>query len=202
MSLEKLTIMTVRHGQTEFNKKKLMSGWSDIDLSPAGIAQLQERKKVTHYPKSDRYVSSALKRTKQTFQILFGEKEELYGSYEGFNEVYFGDIEAEPISEVAEVFYEGFLSENPYKKGETLNQFKSRNLNQLIECCDDLVASGLSSLTIVSHSGTARVLDFIFNNKAIEDYRTPSMPNGLGHIFELEYDTVEKSFKLLNQQAL
>ncbi len=200
MSLVKeLKIVTIRHGLTDYNKKRIMSGWNDIDLSEVGISQLKQLKKEVTYPQTDRYVTSNLKRTKDTFEILFGDTKELYGSYEGFNEVNFGKVEAQPIDEVSEPFYEGFLNEKSYEEGETLNEFCKRNMDQLIELCDGLVKDNLDSLTIVSHSGTARLLDFVFNEKKREQYRSPSMLNGLGHIFIVDYNIEDKSFKLKKQ---
>lgn len=200
MSLVKeLKIVTVRHGLTEYNKKRVMSGWNDIDLSEVGILQLKQLKKEVTYPQTDRYVTSGLKRAKDTFEILFGDSQELHGSYEGFNEVNFGKIEAQPIDVVSEPFYEGFLNEKSYKEGETLDEFSKRNMDQLIQLCDELIEDNLNSVTIVSHSGTARFFDWIFNEKKREQYRSPSMPNGLGHIFIVDYNPVTKTFKLKQQ---
>lgn len=198
----KVTIVSVRHGKTVMNIEKTMSGWTDIKLSDEGIADLEAKKKTTNYPKTDRYYTSALTRAKDTFDILFGDIATCDGHFEAFNEIFFGGVEGLPISEVVQPFYASFIKNEPYLGGETLDLAVARMMGKLTELVDQLVKDNFSSLTIVGHSGTSRIFDFVLNNRPNSEYRTPSVDNGLGYVFEVMYSPETKAMRLIHQWKL
>lgn len=62
-----MTIYLIRHGKTEANEKRLYCGSTDLPLSEAGRAELQQR----HYDiKNVRFLTSGMKRTEQTLRAL------------------------------------------------------------------------------------------------------------------------------------
>jgi len=64
----------LRHGMTSANELHQYCGWSDVPLSECGVRLLQEKKSRKQYPAADglRIVSSGMKRTDQTLEVLFG----------------------------------------------------------------------------------------------------------------------------------
>ncbi len=64
----------VRHGQTDWNVKKLLQGATDIELNGEGIKQAEELSKKLDLDKIDICFCSPLKRTRQTANILLGDK--------------------------------------------------------------------------------------------------------------------------------
>lgn len=84
----------VRHGETEWNKKKLVQGQLDSPLTEKGISQVEE---VAHQFRTihfDKVFSSDLLRAQKTAEIIVAEKkltiettkllrEQHYGKYEG-----------------------------------------------------------------------------------------------------------------------
>ena len=65
-------LVLIRHGQSEWNKKNLFTGWTDVDLSPQGTqearqAALELKKRNILFEKA---FSSALKRAIQTMEIV------------------------------------------------------------------------------------------------------------------------------------
>ena len=40
------TLILVRHGESEWNKLNLFTGWTDVDLTEAGIAEAYEAGKL------------------------------------------------------------------------------------------------------------------------------------------------------------
>ena len=59
-------IYIVRHGQTDWNIKKLLQGKTDIKLNEEGIRQTKELSKVIDLNNIDVCICSPLKRTKKT----------------------------------------------------------------------------------------------------------------------------------------
>lgn len=94
-------IVLVRHGQSDWNKKELFTGWTDVDLTPLGISQAKEAGKVL---KENKYFfnvcyTSFLKRAIKTANIVLEEmnlmwipmikdwrlNERHYGNLQGLN---------------------------------------------------------------------------------------------------------------------
>ena len=83
-----MTIYLIRHGKTEANEQHLYCGSTDLSLSEAGRAELQN----LHYEiQNVRFLTSGMKRTNETLQVLFGEVP--YEADPRFREVDFGDFE-------------------------------------------------------------------------------------------------------------
>lgn len=94
MAQKLTTIYIVRHGETEWNVRRIIQGHSDSPLTKKGIAQakaLARRFKTLHF---DAIFSSDLVRAKRTAEIIALEKrlaiettrvlrEQFFGKYEG-----------------------------------------------------------------------------------------------------------------------
>ena len=65
-----MRLYLIRHGKTIANELHLYCGATDVELSENGIAELKKR----HYevPQGCRFITSGMKRTRQTLEILFG----------------------------------------------------------------------------------------------------------------------------------
>lgn len=68
------TFYVVRHGETEWNVKKLMQGHSNSPLTTNGIKQARETAKKMRNIHFDEVFSSDLERAKQTAEIIALEK--------------------------------------------------------------------------------------------------------------------------------
>ena len=83
-----MTIYLIRHGKTEANEKHLYCGSTDLPLSDTGKEELRS----IHYDiQSVRFLTSGMKRTNETLQILFGNVP--YETDPRFREVDFGIFE-------------------------------------------------------------------------------------------------------------
>ncbi len=88
-----MKLYIIRHGQTSWNKERLLQGRTDIDLNEEGINQAKEQKKIIDNINIDLCLTSPLKRTFNTSTILLENKipiikEELliernFGDFEG-----------------------------------------------------------------------------------------------------------------------
>src|SRR5213075_1173540 len=68
-------LVLVRHGQSEWNLKNLFTGWKDVDLTEAGIAEARAagRKLKAQGLSFDIAYTSALKRAQRTLDLMLEE---------------------------------------------------------------------------------------------------------------------------------
>lgn len=64
-----MTIYLIRHGKTEANEKRLYCGSTDLPLSAVGVEEL---KTLRYEIRNARFLTSGMKRTEQTLEVLFG----------------------------------------------------------------------------------------------------------------------------------
>lgn len=71
---ERLLVL-VRHGQSEWNLKNLFTGWKDVDLTEAGIAEARAagKKLKAHRLAFDIAFTSDLKRAQRTLDLILEE---------------------------------------------------------------------------------------------------------------------------------
>ena len=88
-----MKIYLTRHGQTDYNKKRMMQGRSDIPLNEVGIAQAEARRKSLGDIKFDAVYSSPLCRAVKTASIIGNVPEEEIIKDERIIEANFGKYE-------------------------------------------------------------------------------------------------------------
>jgi len=87
------TIYLVRHGETDWNKKKLIQGITDVPLNKKGEKQAKElAQKLTHV-RFDAVFSSDLIRAKRTAEIISLEKKLAVKTTKALRERYFSEFE-------------------------------------------------------------------------------------------------------------
>lgn len=67
----KLTLL--RHGITEGNRSQLCYGSTDLPLLQEGIKALKAAAETMDYPKAAHYYTSGMRRTEETFALLYGD---------------------------------------------------------------------------------------------------------------------------------
>lgn len=125
-------IYFIRHGITEGNMRQWFYGTADLHLTEKGKDTLRELKDRGAYPDipddADCY-TSALVRTNETFQIIFGDRPRTV--FPLFNEISFGDCECKTYEQLKN--YEWFSTWAEDKTGdvsppggESRNEFAAR----------------------------------------------------------------------------
>ncbi|MBK2402201.1 MULTISPECIES: histidine phosphatase family protein [unclassified Erysipelothrix] len=197
-----MKIVLVRHGYTTSNEEGTYSGWSDVHLSKQGIEDLKQYKLEYAYPQTERYYTSDLTRTIDTFEILYGKETPIYESSKELREIYFGDYEDVHGDDVSENYFDGFLINKRIAHGETLTEFSYRIISKLECILKDMKANSVESSTIVCHSGVIKTLLIFLENRPFLDFRAIHAPNGLGYILDVDFDDSLNRIILKSVEAL
>ena len=88
-----MKVYLTRHGQTDYNKKELMQGRTDIPLNKTGISQAEMMHANVQNVHFDAVYSSPLSRAVQTARIISGFDADQIIRDERLLEVYFGSYE-------------------------------------------------------------------------------------------------------------
>ena len=88
-----MKIYVVRHGQTDYNKHRMMQGRSDIPLNEAGLSQARAKRELLGDIKFDAVYSSPLIRAVRTAEIIGNVSEDEIIKDERIIEANFGKYE-------------------------------------------------------------------------------------------------------------
>jgi 2,3-bisphosphoglycerate-dependent phosphoglycerate mutase len=103
------TLVLLRHGESEWNRKNLFTGWYDADLSPKGEAQATEagRLMAEHGLTPDVLHTSVLTRAIRTAELALREMDRVWipvRRHWRLNERHYGDLQGLDKRETAERF--------------------------------------------------------------------------------------------------
>lgn len=105
------TLVLIRHGESEWNKKNLFTGWTDVDLTEKGIKEAEEGGKVLREKgfNFDLAYTSVLKRAIRTLDIVLYEMDLMWipviKSYR-LNERHYGALQGLNKAETTEKYGE------------------------------------------------------------------------------------------------
>lgn len=211
----KSIIYLIRHGMTEGNQKRWYYGASDLPVSEEGRKALEEIAANNPYPIHDKFdfYTSGLSRTKETMNLLFGERESK--AIKDFDEMNFGIFEKHSYDELEDdpefkkwVFDETLDVKPP--QGESRREFHDRVVRGLNEVFadhrarieadpkDEKVAS-----VLVTHGGVISSILLECFPDVEKTWWDLIPPPGSGYILELETDeegTRAVSYKVLDNR--
>jgi len=171
-----MTVYLIRHGKTEANEKHLYCGSTDLPLSEKGREELRQ----LHYDiKNVGFLSSGMKRTNETLEILLGDVP--YTEDPRFREVDFGIFEMHSYQELKDTpEYQAWLtgdnSANIPPNGESGLQMGKRVLEAFSELREDTC--------LVTHGGViALIMEHLFPEENKNRYEWQPKPGG-GYIVE------------------
>ena len=120
----------IRHGETDFNKKRFFYGKADVSINETGKEQASNIHQLLKGRDISRIYTSQLKRTQETATIIFPDQ--IPKAYKALNERDFGLWEGRTANEIQAAFplvWEEWL-ESPFdvtpSKAEPFQKFKVR----------------------------------------------------------------------------
>ncbi|MCR5763324.1 MAG: histidine phosphatase family protein [Treponema sp.] len=150
---------------TELNKRHAYCGSSDVSLCKEGIDSLMEKKKNCPYPFicDCRILTSGMKRTFQTLEILYPDQKKRAGISEDFREIDFGSFEGFSYEQLKDrpdyqKWIDGDNEANVCPNGESGVQMKKRVMDAFRK-----IAIDDYSYAIFTHGGPiACIMECLF----------------------------------------
>ena len=178
-----MRLFLIRHGKTEANEKRLYCGSTDLPLSEKGREELQ---RISYHIQNVRFLTSGMKRTNETLQILFGNVP--YEVEPRFREVDFGDFEMRGYADLKDNpayqhWCTGDNEANVPPRGESGCQMKTRVLEAFSELREDTV--------LICHGGViAAIMAELFPEANMTRYQWQPA-NGYGYVItETGYQSI------------
>lgn len=154
-------IYLIRHGQTNANVEKRYCGQTDVELNYKGIRDTASLAKILKNASIDSIVSSDLKRTTQTANIINQYHNLQIEFMSEFREINFGKFENLTFEQIGEIYpkeKEKMIEEKTnynFLEGESLVELHNRVTKAFYKLVKD---KPNENILIVSHGGVIRMI--------------------------------------------
>jgi len=196
-------LVLVRHGESEWNKKNLFTGWRDIDLTEAGIAEARAagRKLKAQGLKFDVGYTSALVRAQRTLDLMLEElgqtnipviknqalNERDYGDLSGLNK---DDARAKWGAEKVHTWRRSY--DVPPPGGESLRDTAARVLPYYLQEILPRVLRG-ERVLLSAHGNSLRALVMVLDRLGPTEIVKRELGTGVPMIYRLNADATVAS---------
>ena len=192
-------LVLVRHGESEWNRKNLFTGWKDVDLTPAGIAEARAagRKLKAQGLRFDVAFTSALIRAQRSLDLMLEElgqskiptfrdqalNERDYGDLSGLNK---DDARARWGAEQVHTWRRSYDVAPP--GGESLKDTAARVLPYYIRQILPHVLRG-ERVLISAHGNSLRALVMVLDRLSPSEIVKRELGTGVPMIYRLNADS-------------
>ena len=199
---ERLLVL-VRHGQSEWNLKNLFTGWRDVDITEAGIAEARAagRKLKAQNLQFDVGFTSALKRAQRTLDLMLEElgqknipiiknqalNERDYGELSGLNK---DDARAKWGPEKVHTWRRSYDIAPP--GGESLKDTAARVLPYYLQEILPRVLRG-ERVLLSAHGNSLRALVMVLDRLGPDEIVKRELGTGVPMIYRLNADATVAS---------
>src|SRR3977135_3215564 len=196
-------LVLVRHGQSEWNLKNLFTGWKDVDLTGAGVAEARAagRQLKAQGLGFDVAYTSALKRAQRTLDLILAEmgqtgipivrdqalNERDYGDLVGLNK---DDARKKWGEEQVHIWRRSY--DVPPPGGESLKDTVARVLPYYIQEILPRVLRG-ENLLVAAHGNSLRALVTVLERLDTKQILDRELATGVPLIFHLNADSTVAS---------
>ncbi|HMK80099.1 MAG TPA: 2,3-bisphosphoglycerate-dependent phosphoglycerate mutase [Xanthobacteraceae bacterium] len=195
-------LVLVRHGQSEWNLKNLFTGWRDVDLTEAGVAEARAagRKLKAQGLKFDCAYTSALKRAQRTLDLMLEEMGETvpivrdqalnerdYGDLVGLNK---DDARKKWGDEQVLIWRRSYDVQPP--GGESLKDTVARALPYFVQEILPRVLRGERTL-VSAHGNSLRALIMVLERLTPDQILKRELGTGVPIIYHLNADSTVAS---------
>ncbi|MBD8907163.1 2,3-bisphosphoglycerate-dependent phosphoglycerate mutase [Methylorubrum zatmanii] len=206
--MERLLVLA-RHGQSEWNLKKLFTGWRDPDLTELGV---QEARQAGRWLKSqgtrfDVAFTSNLRRAQNTCALILEEMGQ--GGLEtirneALNERDYGDLSGLNKDDARERWGDAQVHEwrrsydVPPPGGESLKDTAARVLPYYIQAILPRVMVG-ERVLVAAHGNSLRALVMVLDGMTTKTIASVEIATGIPLVYRLKADTTVESKTILDK---
>jgi 2,3-bisphosphoglycerate-dependent phosphoglycerate mutase len=190
------TLVLVRHGESEWNKLNLFTGWKDVDLTDKGV---QEAKRAgillkAHGVRFDLGFTSALKRAQRTLDLILAETGQTdlpITRDEALNERDYGDLvglnkdEARKRWGDEQVHIWRRSYDIPPPGGESLKDTAARVLPYYEAHILPQIQAG-KSIIVAAHGNSLRALVMVLDKLSQEQVLALNLATGVPLVYRLD----------------
>lgn len=187
-------LVIVRHGQSEWNKANIFTGWVDVGLTEEGIAEAKRAGELLKNYKFDEAHTSVLKRAYLTLDIILNETGQTdipITKNKNLNERMYGDLQGMNKDEAREKFGEeqvhiwrrGF--DTPPPNGESLKDTLERVTPYFEKEIEPKLRRG-ENIIISAHGNSLRALIMKLENIPPENIVSVEIPTGVPKVYDLD----------------
>ena len=195
-------LVLVRHGQSEWNLKNLFTGWKDVDLTEAGVAEARAagRKLKAQGLVFDVAYTSVLKRANRTLDLMLEEMGERIPIVrdEALNERDYGDLVGMNKDDARKKWGEEQVLiwrrsyDVPPPGGESLMDTVARALPYYVQHIQPRVLRG-ERVLVSAHGNSLRALIMVLERLTPEQILKRELGTGVPIIYRLNADTTVAS---------
>lgn len=177
VEVENMKLYILRHGETDWNKKRLLQGKSDVPLNKTGRTLAKASAVGMKEIPFELVISSPLERARETAHLVLGEREIPFILDERIEEIGFGEMEGKPWRKTEdfpgdENIYQFFNHPDRYippKGAESLTDLAKRCADFMQDICHrpDLEDK---TILIATHGAATRGLLNSLRDWKIEDF--------------------------------
>lgn len=189
-------LVIIRHGQSEWNKANIFTGWVDVDLSEKGVEEANKAADLLKDFKFDEAYSSVLKRANRTLDIILdkiGQSDIPTTRNKNLNERMYGDLQGKNKDQAREEFGEEQVHiwrrsfDTPPPGGESLKDTLERVTPYFEKEIEPKLRAG-ENIIIAAHGNSLRALIMKLENIAPENIVSVEIPTGVPKVYELDKD--------------
>ncbi len=207
------TLVLVRHGQSEWNKKNLFTGWKDPDLTEQGVTEAIDAGRILaeRGMKFDIAFTSVLQRAEKTCRhILDGVgqsdletihdqalNERNYGDLAGLNK---DDARKKWGEEQVHIWRRSYDTPPPGDEGESLRDTGARVWPYYMTEVLPRVLSGKTVL-VAAHGNSLRSLVMVLDRMTSKTITKLNLGTGIPMIYQLNADSAVASKEVLGDMS-
>jgi 2,3-bisphosphoglycerate-dependent phosphoglycerate mutase len=190
------TLVLVRHGESEWNKLNLFTGWKDVDLTEKGVEEARRAGTLlkAHGVKFDLGFTSALKRAQRTLELILAEtgqtdlpitrdqalNERDYGDLVGLNK---DDARKRWGDEQVHIWRRSY--DIPPPGGESLKDTAARVLPYYESHILPQIKAG-KSIIVAAHGNSLRALVMVLDQLSQEQVLALNLATGVPLVYRLD----------------